>query len=111
MIQANIETAGELATLTEDDILRIPNAGRKTLKEVRQVLGSLGLKLKGDTQPGAPLNPSLIGELQVQMPLPFASETTTITLESAAPDIERRLSTRLSHCSTSVRAKGVFARK
>ena len=48
MIQANIETAGELAALTQDDILKIPNAGRKTLKEVREVLGSLGLKLQGD---------------------------------------------------------------
>ena len=38
-------------------------------------------------------------------------ETTTITLGSAAPDIQRRLSTRLSHCGASVRAKGVFASK
>ncbi|MGB9369331.1 MAG: DNA-directed RNA polymerase subunit alpha C-terminal domain-containing protein [Xanthobacteraceae bacterium] len=111
MIQANIETAGELATFTQDDILRIPNAGRKTLKEVREVLGSLGLKLRGDTQPAAPLNPKLIGELQVQVPAAPELEATTITLESAAPDIQRRLSTRLSHCSASVRAKGVFKSK
>jgi Bacterial RNA polymerase, alpha chain C terminal domain/Sigma-70, region 4 len=111
MIQANIETAGDLATLTQDDILRIPNAGRKTLKEVREVLGSLGLKLQGDKQPAAPLNPRLIGELQVQVSMTLEPETTAITLESAAPDIQCRLSTRLSYCSTSVRAKGVFTNK
>ena len=108
MIQANIETAGELATLTQDDILRLPNAGRKTLKEVREVLGSLGLKLQSDTQPAAPLNPKLIRELQVQVSVAPEPETTTITLENATPDIQRRLSTRLSYCSASVRAKSVF---
>jgi hypothetical protein len=81
------------------------------LKEVREVLGSLGLKLRGDTQPAAPLNPRLIGELQVQVSVAPEPETTTITLESAAPDIQRRLSTRLSYCSASVRAKGVFTGK
>jgi hypothetical protein len=81
------------------------------LKEVREVLGSLGLKLRGDTQPAAPLNPRLIGELQVQVSVAPEPETTTITLESAAPDIQRRLSTRLSYCSASVRAKGVFTSK
>jgi len=111
MIQANIETAGELATLTQDDILRLPNAGRKTLKEVREVLGSLGLKLQGDTQPAAPLNPKLIRELQVQLSVAPEPETTTIALESATRDIQRRLSTRLSYCSTSARAKGVLTSK
>lgn len=78
---------------------------------MREVLGSLGLKLRGDTQPAAPLNPRLIGELQVQVSVAPEPETTTITLESAAPDIQRRLSTRLSYCSASVRAKGVFTSK
>lgn len=111
MIQANIETAGELATLTQHNILGLPNAGRKTLKEVREVLGSLGLKLQGDIQAAAPLNPKLIRELQVQVSVAPEPETTTITLESATPDIRRRLSTRLSYCSTSVRGKGVLTRK
>jgi Bacterial RNA polymerase, alpha chain C terminal domain len=111
MIQANIETVGALATLTQDDVLRLPNAGRKTLKEVREVLGSLGLKLQGDTQPAAPLNPKLIRELQVQVSVAPEPETATITLDSATPDIQRRLSTRLSYCSASVRAKGVFTSK
>ena len=111
MIQANIKTVGDLAALTQGDILRISNAGRKTLKEVREVLGSLGLKLQGDARPAAPLNPRLVGELQVQLPLFSEPNTETIALESAAPDIQRRLSTRLSHCSASVRAKGVFTNK
>ena len=111
MIQANIETAGELATLTQDDILRLPNAGRKTLKEVREILGSLGLKLQGDTQPAVPPNPKLIRELEVQIPVTPEPETITITLESATPDIRRRLSTRLSYCSTSGRAKGILTSK
>ena len=111
MIQANVATVGELARLTQDDVLRTPNAGRKTLKEVREVLGSLGLKLRGDERPAAPLNPGLIDELQVQVPVAAAPEDVTITLENAASDIKRKLSIRLSNCDVSLRAKGVFTTK
>src|SRR5262249_45029726 len=111
MIQANIETAGQLAALTEDDILRIPNAGRKTLKEVREGLGSLGLKLRSDIQPAVPLNANLVAELQARVPLRLEPETKTITLDRATPYIQRKLSTRLSNCNASARAKGFFASK
>jgi DNA-directed RNA polymerase alpha subunit len=45
---ANIKTMGELQNLTAAQLLRIRHFGRKTLKEVREVLASQGLKLRGD---------------------------------------------------------------
>jgi hypothetical protein len=43
-------TVGELCAKTEIDILRIPNCGKKSLTEIKDVLASFGLRLKtGDT--------------------------------------------------------------
>ena len=43
-----IETFGQLVKLTANDLLRMPNFGRKSLKEVRDELATLNLKLSGD---------------------------------------------------------------
>jgi DNA-directed RNA polymerase alpha subunit len=44
----NIETFGQLIKLTANDLLKMPNFGRKSLKEVREELAVLNLKLNGD---------------------------------------------------------------
>jgi DNA-directed RNA polymerase alpha subunit len=41
----NLETLGELCKYTEADVLRIPNLGRHSLKELKNVLHSHGLSL------------------------------------------------------------------
>ena len=41
---ARIETIGDLVRHTEKDILRIKNLGRKSLNELREILGIIGLE-------------------------------------------------------------------
>jgi hypothetical protein len=40
-----IRTVGQLAATTEAELLRTQNFGRRSLKEVREVLGGLGVEL------------------------------------------------------------------
>jgi len=47
--KANILTIPELITYSESDLMQIRNFGRKSLTEVREKLGQLGLTLKGGT--------------------------------------------------------------
>jgi DNA-directed RNA polymerase subunit alpha len=47
--KANVLTIGELAQMSEGDLMQIRNFGKKSLTEVKEKLGVLGLKLKGDT--------------------------------------------------------------
>jgi hypothetical protein len=43
----NIETIEQLTLLTEFDLLKIPDIGRKTLKDIETELAVLNLRLKG----------------------------------------------------------------
>ena len=47
--KANVLTIGELAQMTEVDLMQIRNFGKKSLTEVKEKLNLLGLKLRGDT--------------------------------------------------------------
>lgn len=47
-VAEGMQTLGDLVKCTYNDLLRMPNFGRKSLKEVRDMLKERGLKLKGD---------------------------------------------------------------
>jgi DNA-directed RNA polymerase subunit alpha len=49
---ANIQTIGELVQKTESEMLRTKNFGRKSLNEIKEILGTMGLALgmKPDAQ-------------------------------------------------------------
>lgn len=47
-VAENIKTLGDLVKCGYHDLLKMPNFGRKSLKEVRDMLKERGLKLKGD---------------------------------------------------------------
>lgn len=47
--KANVLTVGELAQMSESDLMQIRNFGKKSLTEVKEKLGMLGLSLKGST--------------------------------------------------------------
>jgi DNA-directed RNA polymerase subunit alpha len=47
-VAEGIKTLGDLVKCTYHDLLKMPNFGRKSLKEVRDMLKERGLKLKGD---------------------------------------------------------------
>lgn len=44
-----VRTVGQLATMTEAELLRTQNFGRKSLKELKDILGSLGVELGSTT--------------------------------------------------------------
>lgn len=52
-----LRTVGDVTALTEAEIMRIPNFGRRSLAEIKRVLGELGLHLRGDTLPPPPITP------------------------------------------------------
>jgi DNA-directed RNA polymerase subunit alpha len=44
--RAGIETIGELTAKTEEDMIKVRNLGRKSLKEIKEKLEALGLGFK-----------------------------------------------------------------
>jgi DNA-directed RNA polymerase subunit alpha len=60
----NIVYIGDLVQKSENSMLRTPNFGRKSLNEIKAVLGQMGLSL-GMEIPGWP--PEDIGELLKQI--------------------------------------------
>ena len=52
----NIIYIGDLAQKSESDMLRTPNFGRKSLNEIKEVLGHMGLHLGMDIQTWPPDN-------------------------------------------------------
>jgi len=63
---ANIQSIGELVQKTENEMLKTKNFGRKSLNEIKEILGTMGLGLgmkideQGNAVPGAP-QPVTIG--------------------------------------------------
>ena len=51
---ARIETVGQLIQTTEPELLRMKNFGRKSLREIREILGSMGLFLGMQPTEGRP---------------------------------------------------------
>lgn len=60
---ASISTLGQLSQLSSIQIMGWRNAGRRTLREIREVLWSVGLKLADDRMPIGKLNEQLLLEL------------------------------------------------
>ena len=46
--RVGIETIGDLVSKSEQELAAIPNFGKKSIEEVRETLGTHGLKLRGD---------------------------------------------------------------
>jgi hypothetical protein len=87
---AKISFLGELAALSAPEIMNWQNAGKKTLREIRELLGSNGLKLKGDQDTAQPV---------------------MIPLGKAGRDVQLRLLAPLSSFSLSTRAKNVIVQE
>jgi hypothetical protein len=105
-----ISTLGQMAELSSIQIMRWRNAGRKTLREIREVLGSVGLKLTDDSRPiGKPNEQALlklaspISEAPARLPLP-------VYLETASPLTRKNLVFPLKKLPLSVRAKNIAVR-
>jgi DNA-directed RNA polymerase subunit alpha len=64
----NIVYIGDLVQKTEQEMLRTPNFGRKSLNEIKEVLASMGLSL-GMTVTGWP--PENVEDLAKRLEEPF----------------------------------------
>ena len=64
----NIHYIGDLVTRMESDLLRTPNLGKKSLNEIKEVLGTMGLSLGMDVMNWPPDN---IEELARRLEEPF----------------------------------------
>jgi DNA-directed RNA polymerase subunit alpha len=54
--RAEIFTVGDLTQKTEEEMMRVRNLGRKSLKEVQEKLREIGLSLKRSTYDGSSLD-------------------------------------------------------
>ena len=50
--RVGIETIGDLVTKSENELAAIPNFGKKSIEEVKETLGTHGLRLRGDNGNG-----------------------------------------------------------
>jgi hypothetical protein len=107
---AKVKLVGELTALSASEILRWRNAGKKTLHEIRELLGSIGLQLKGDPDTAAPINTTLLRQLAVPSPPPSAKPK-LLRLREAGRDVQRRLVAPIASFSLSTRAKNVIVRE
>lgn len=110
LCNAEVKRVGELTGLSANDILHWQNAGQKTLREIRELLGSVGLKLKGDLDTATPINLKLLHQLAAAPPPP-ADKPNLIRLSEAGRDVQRRLLATLSSFSLSTRAKNVIVQE
>ena len=46
--RVGIETIGDLVMKSENELAAIPNFGKKSIEEVKETLGTHGLRLRGD---------------------------------------------------------------
>jgi hypothetical protein len=115
LINQRVLTVGQLSDLTTSDIRAWPNAGRKTLRELQELLGSVGLKLRDDLEPVGTVKLSLLGELAAHAPRSLANDRPatppTILLEHATPEIQKRLIAQLKLFSLSTRARNVVVQE
>ncbi len=52
--QSGVKTIDELAALTANELLRLKNVGRQSVREARGLLAARGMTLKGETMPKLP---------------------------------------------------------
>jgi Bacterial RNA polymerase, alpha chain C terminal domain/Sigma-70, region 4 len=106
---AGIATVGILTEVKATDILGWPKAGQKTLGELRELMGRLGLKLSGD--PGAlpRADPKLLREFLTEAEqTEVGDKTHVVYLKTAESDVQRRLVTRVKQIPLSTRAQNVL---
>ena len=114
LITQRIQTVGQLSDLTTAGIRAWRNAGRKTLRELQELLGSVGLRLRDDREPLGTLKPSLLEELNARAPPPTKAGPTprpTVILGQAAPEVQKRLIARLKLFSLSTRARNILVQQ
>jgi RNA polymerase alpha subunit/sigma-70-like protein len=111
LFRAKIKTVGDLIGVTAEDVLQWQNAGKKTLQELREILGRLGLKLLGDANPVGPTDLKLLHELAIPIKPPAESvlgDSNIIRLNDAESGLQQFLVSRIKGFPLSTRAQNVL---
>jgi hypothetical protein len=110
--RANVMTLGDLSALHSLDVMKWRSAGRKTLREIREVLGKVGLKLRDDCSPAGIINPQILTELSLPVPTiePPPSQDVSLLLKTATQDQQKSLVIPIKKLLLSVRAQNVVSR-
>ena len=103
-----LNTIGDLTCLSAEEIMRWPNAGRKTLAEIRALLGRIGLKLSGDQFPSGLIDTKLLAEFQIaaakhtdpRLADARVADETTISLLLASHEKQGSLVIAIEECSS-----------
>ena len=111
-----LNTIGDLTRISAEEIMRWQNTGRKTLAEVRTLLGRIGLKLAGDQFPSGVPDTKLLTELRISAAKLMESVSATepivdhtkISLLCASPEKQRSLVIAAKELQLSVRARNVL---
>src|SRR5260370_15874630 len=90
-VAAGISTLGHMSRLSSVEILGWRNAGIKTLREIREVLGSVGLKLTDDRRPAGKPNEQLILALARPVLETALGQRSAIYLEAVPPVTRKNL--------------------
>jgi Bacterial RNA polymerase, alpha chain C terminal domain/Sigma-70, region 4 len=109
LANCKLATIGDLAVLSATDILAWRSAGRKTLDEIRTLLGRLGLKLRGDRATACAFDPKLLEKLSIDVSRmqTEAEAARTVYLGKAPEDVQKSLLLPMKSITLSVRAQGV----
>ncbi len=103
-------TIRDLNSKSAAEVLSWPNAGRKTLNELRALLGRLGLKLVGDSAPIGAIDLALLEDLEnvgldEKLEQPVEEPNKILYLNSSETDTQRKLVLPLSRLTISVRSQ------
>lgn len=107
---AGISTLRHMSRLSSIEIMGWRNAGIKTLREIREVLGSVGLKLTDDRRPAGKPNEQVILALASPVLETALGQRSAIYLEAAPPVTRKNLVFPLKKLPLSVRAQNIAVR-
>ena len=108
LIDQEITRVEQLVFLTPFDVLKWPNAGQKTLLEVRSILGSVGLSLRNDDEPVVRIHHRTLDELL--LPRVVEQNAHQLVLSDAPSDVQVSLVSRIETFPLSVRALNIAGR-
>jgi Bacterial RNA polymerase, alpha chain C terminal domain/Sigma-70, region 4 len=102
---------GQLTNITAKEVLRWGRAGKKTLRELQEILGRLGLKLSGDAKPLVPADPKLLHELSIpslSLTKSVPKDADVICVDTAERKVQQVLVSRIKQFPLSTRAQNVL---
>jgi hypothetical protein len=100
-----VSTIGELVVFTSDEVFRWQNAGKKTVEELRALLGRLGLRFRNEVLPVGEVDNELLIRLREEPEQKPPVPCLTLYLEKASSGLQRSLVTLVESLHLSTRSQ------